>query len=114
MQHPKHFGNALVDFRSGGLCLRVIRDKSQVFVQVGSDSDPDNWFDIECVLELIRRGTGAAVADMLHYSRSTGEDTALKLLSAMLKVHFADIAVLFDEKAYNSAREALEQLRREI
>jgi hypothetical protein len=47
------FGNYEVVFRIDTIKLRVIRDKGQIFFEVNSLTELDEWFDLGLVLELL-------------------------------------------------------------
>lgn len=47
-----NFGNALLDLKRGNVRVRLVRDRGEHFVQVGSTVEPDRWFSASLALEL--------------------------------------------------------------
>lgn len=50
---PEHFGDAFIVLDGDHYSIRVVRDRSQTFVDLASRADPDNWFGVERVLAAI-------------------------------------------------------------
>ena len=50
--HPADFGNAFITF-ANGFSLRVIRDRGQLFVEVGPPLSTDDWYDLRIVLAFL-------------------------------------------------------------
>lgn len=50
---PQSFGNSLVTLESDSLRVRFVRDRGQVFADVASPSDPDRWWQLVYVCQLI-------------------------------------------------------------
>lgn len=53
MLDEEAFGNALLSFASGFFGLRLIRDRGQIFLEVSSPKNPDNWIDIFTIFSKI-------------------------------------------------------------
>jgi hypothetical protein len=51
---PQHFGNSLVLLQSDTLRLRFVRDRGQVLVALGSPSDPEDWWGLISLCEVIQ------------------------------------------------------------
>lgn len=47
------FGNASVILQAPALRLRVIRERSQIFLDVGPTSEPSTWFDSAVVIDYL-------------------------------------------------------------
>jgi hypothetical protein len=56
--YSRSFGNFSVQFDSPDILLRVIRERSQFFIDFASPAQPLEWIDQDAVLNLL--GTGAA------------------------------------------------------
>jgi hypothetical protein len=50
---PKNFGDSFVTLESPVLCVRFVRDRGQVSVEVASPSDRETWLNLEHVCEII-------------------------------------------------------------
>ncbi|MGO8741845.1 MAG: hypothetical protein ACLQUR_05535 [Limisphaerales bacterium] len=49
----KDFGNSFVTLESSSLRVKFIRDRGQIFIEVASPFDPDNWWNINDICEFI-------------------------------------------------------------
>lgn len=47
------FGNAMIVAQSNNLCIRFIRDRGQIYVELGSLSAPGNWYELSKVLAIL-------------------------------------------------------------
>lgn len=63
---PRAFGNAVVVLESEMFSIQVIRDRSQVFVDVSSARDPGRWFPLHRVIEAIGGKEPAGPVELEH------------------------------------------------
>jgi hypothetical protein len=61
---PHSFGNSYVDLQSPKLCLRITRDRNQIFFEVASPDDPKNLHDVRIVLDYLGMQEARAVLDL--------------------------------------------------
>lgn len=47
------FGNAVVVLVGGNLRVRVFRDREEIYAQVASSLDPENWFPLQRVIRAV-------------------------------------------------------------
>ena len=47
------FGDCLVEYRSGSMALRALRDRGQYFVELSPLTDPLDWYEVSIVLEAL-------------------------------------------------------------
>jgi len=50
---PESFGNSFVELRSPNLCLRIVRERGQVYFETAPISDPADWHDAETMLQFL-------------------------------------------------------------
>jgi hypothetical protein len=86
------FGDALADFESPTLRVRVLRDRGQIFVDVAPAQDPASWFDLPLLLTFV------------------GEAEAAEALLAGGQEDVCRVAALLQAN-YDSIERALGQLR---
>src|SRR6266550_3475553 len=55
--NPEAFGNAFVRFESKDFAVRVVRDRGQIFADVGPAQTSDEWHDLRRVLEFLGHGS---------------------------------------------------------
>lgn len=94
---PEHFGNGWVALSRGDACLRLVKERGQWFVDVGSSAAPEEWFDARLVLDEI----GAT-----HEEAGTDE-VALGALCNVLARTAAQWEVLFLRSTFATARKSL-------
>ncbi len=61
---PLSFGNSLVVFESNDMRVRFIRERGQVTVEVASCSDPNTWWDLDHVCEIISGHSTSSGSDL--------------------------------------------------
>ena len=49
----EHFGDSFVTLESSSLRVIFIRDRGQIFIEVASPFDPENWWNINDICEFI-------------------------------------------------------------
>lgn len=102
---PQHFGNGLLILESKDLRLRFVRDRGQVFADVGaSGQTDDDWHQLQRVMEFLNRRDAAADAN-----RAFGLDE----LSVWLKENYEKVRAVFQQEAYPSTRDALKSFAKE-
>lgn len=47
------FGDALVEYKSESMALRVLRERGQYFVELSPLTDPPEWYEISIVLQAL-------------------------------------------------------------
>jgi hypothetical protein len=52
----EQFGNCWILLAAGDVRIRIVNDRGQWFVEVGSVAAPDEWFDARLVLDEVRAG----------------------------------------------------------
>jgi hypothetical protein len=51
---PRDFGNAVVVLESEGYSIRIVRDRDQIFLELGSPLDTGQWYSLGRVLAAVR------------------------------------------------------------
>ena len=95
--NPKAFGDAVVGFQSRDFALRVVRDRGQIFADVGPAQTLDEWYDLKRVLEFQGRG-----------STDTSE-FELNELVRVLKVNYDELSRLFSKENYSLISDKLKR-----
>jgi len=100
------FGDALAVAQSGDVRIRVVRDRGQVFVDIGSAAEPDVWFD------------SAVVMDALGLSKSGGfgsrdVESVVTGLLGFLKSVWPELTAMFDVRHFAATKRRLSQLQEE-
>ena len=98
------FDNALVVVEGPELRIRVVRERSQVFVDFGSVAEPAVWFDSTVVMEFL----GLRNGDGWH---STHAKTVLRELGAFLCGHKALLTETFDPSSFQTVKSRLAAVR---
>lgn len=103
---PAHFGNGALVLQSEDLRLGFVRDRGQVFAEVGpSGQTDDDWHQLQRVMEFLQRHDSPAADPR----RAAGLDE----LGVWLKENYEAVRALFREDAYPSARDALRRFEKE-
>ena len=97
---PAAFGDAAVILQSKDFALRVIRDRDQIFADVGP-ADTDDWHDLKRVLAF------------LGHEGSDSSAFELNELALTLRAHHDELANLFSNTSYPLMGERLKQFERE-
>ena len=100
------FGDALVVISIGGLGFRVIRDRGQLFVEVGAIGSGEEWFDASLVDALLSPDPKTVAG--ATPSRPVGMSAIAKYVISRL-AQFRD---LFSRERYPRTRKQLEDLKR--
>lgn len=96
---PEHFGDALLIFQSSELAVRFVRDKGQVFVDIGGVRDGDDWHNLQNVLQFLK-------GDESHSIESAAWDLAE--MGSELKANYDKVRELFKADNDTSIRTGLE------
>lgn len=104
---PKSFGNGLIVLQAEDLRLRFVRDRGQVFADIGApgQTGDDNWHQLQRVMEFMHRHDSPAADPR----RAAGLDE----LGVWLKENYETVRALFREETYPSTRVALKKFERE-
>ena len=78
------FGDAIVDFESATLRVRVLRDRGQVFVDVSPADGPPAWFDLPLLVKYLGDPDAAS-----HLVASGQRDT--QEAGDLLRAHYSEI-----------------------
>jgi hypothetical protein len=93
---PRSFGNAVLDLDGARLRLRLVRDRGQVWVDVGSVDDRNRLFLLSDVLALV----------------VGGRDLDLTGQCQLLRARFNEIEQLFKERSYPTTLDRLDAVQR--
>ena len=98
------FGDALADFESPTLRVRVLRDRGQIFIDVAPAEDPATWFDLPLMLTFL--GETDAAAALL-----AGGQGDMREVAALLQAHYDDIERTLGQLRSPDVVRRLSQLR---
>ena len=98
------FGDALADFESPTLRVRVLRDRGQIFIDVAPAQDPPSWFDLPLLLTFL--GEPDAAASLL-----AGGQSDMREVAALLRAHYDDIERTLGQSRSPDVVRRLGQLR---
>jgi hypothetical protein len=98
---PEAFGNAVVNLQSKDFAVRVVRDRDQIFADVGPAQTFDEWHDLSRVLEFLGHG------------RADTSAFELDQLASTLKAHYNELKNLFSKNSYPSISKQLTQFEKE-
>ncbi len=98
------FGDALVILESGDLRVRLVRDRSQIFADLGSVADPDTWFDSTIVMEALGLATQPAFG-------GTDAQVVLPSIAAFLKAVWSELVALLDRRRFAATKRQLTELQ---
>lgn len=106
---PDSFGDGLIVLQTEDVRLRFVRDRGQVFADVGSSgtSSGDDWHQLQRVKEFLHRHDSTAAASDAR--RATGIDE----LGVWLKANYEQVRTLFRRETYPSTRDALRKFEKE-
>ena len=91
--YPSLFGNAVVEYESPVLRVKVVRDRTQYFCAFAVRRDPIEWVDLDTLLHDL--GEQRELDDL-----SSGELLSLEAVAASVRRHFVRLAALFDDRVY--------------
>ena len=94
----------MAKFEGDDFRIRLLRDRAQLFVEVGPPDNSDDWYDLRLVLEFLGQPT-------VDGERSPDEE-ALKDLQAGLVANYQGVLSLFEKTNYRLTKSRLEEFRR--
>jgi hypothetical protein len=101
-----HFGNAIVEYESSTLRLRVIKDRSQFFCDFAAPRGAVEWFDQEVVFRDL--GEDSAVDALIAQRWSSAEE-----LAESIRARLDRIGELFSDDNYQASAARFGELRHE-
>ena len=96
-EFSKAFGNFYVDYRFPEFLLRLVQDRSQLFLEVASLASPEDWKYSLSVRELF---TGERVLDLPE----------IEVQAQIIIDHYSEIASAFEPAVWPSTKERLDAL----
>ncbi|GAC1479974.1 MAG: hypothetical protein NVS1B4_24920 [Gemmatimonadaceae bacterium] len=97
------FDNAVVILASPQLRLRIIRERGQLFLDIGCVAEPDTWFD------------SAVVFDHLGLSANGGfhgrDEASLRKMSEFVVVMWEELVRVFGPASFSNTKKDLEAVR---
>lgn len=97
------FGDSAATFYSPELMIRVVRDRGQVSVDFGSGWEPDEWFDLSFVADLV--GATGDQDDVLASLARFIDQHCVQLRHAFSPKHFPETKQVLTSKMLQHARE---------
>lgn len=98
------FDNASVTLKARDLRIRIVRERSQVFVDFGSVANPDLWFDSAVVFEWV----GASRDGGFH---DANLKSVLRGLGSFLRAFERELSSKFAKDVFSSTAQQLIALR---
>jgi len=95
---PAIFGDSMVVLRSDALCLRIIRERGRIFAEVAPLADPQNWWDLGMILEVLHRPPPGHHLQSVAGALRTNLPAVIEALGPNLSVTTDGIARRFREK----------------
>ncbi len=100
--YPASFGNEVLVLKSRDFRVRFVRDRGDIYVDVGPVSEPSEWHLLEDVLEFVTKQGIRAKHDA---------GLGLQELAAALKANYADLQKFLDQAYYVENKKAFEQFQ---
>jgi hypothetical protein len=97
----KAFGDELVIFDSTSLRARMVRDRGDVFIDVASQNQPDRWWDLDLVGQVLRLKDPAGAAET--------QPARVQRLGRILREEFGALERAFSEEHVSETADALDQ-----
>ena len=101
---PASFGDALARFEGPDFQLRVLRERGQLFVEVGVVNQTDDWFDLRKVLEFLGEAGSISLEP---------DEQGLDLLRIKLEKEYQRIRELFAPDRFGLNRISLREFEKE-
>ena len=98
------FGNAIVVLEGDDYSIRVVRDRSQVFVDLASPIDLENWHMLNRLLAVVHGDP--------QYEETWGGSLHLEDAAAVIDEHHDQLVARLGRKNYADTRRELERLGR--
>jgi hypothetical protein len=101
--HPEAFGNAFVILQSAHFQVRFVRERGDLFMDVGSLTEPARWWSLEWVAQLIGRPFAKTVE---------GREGAAELirLAHFLKENYVAISQCFSPERIQHTEQQLQAM----
>lgn len=105
--YEKHFGSGWMLLERGDVRVRIVNDRGQWFVELGSAAAPDEWFDARLVLDEIGARSGGVGTDEMALQSLCRllTETAPRWEVLFLRATFAVARRSLRERQIQSARE---------
>jgi hypothetical protein len=103
-QKSEAFGDALVVLESDDIRLRIVRDRSQIFADLGSAVEPDTWFDSTIVMQALGLTTKPAFG-------GTDSQIVLPSIAAFLKSVWLELRAMFEPRHFAATKRQLLELQ---
>lgn len=103
-QKSEAFGDALVVLESGDVRLRIVRDRSQIFADLGSVAESDAWFDSTIVMQALGLTTKPAFG-------GTDPQIVLPGVAAFLKSVWPELVRMFGARTFATTKRQLTELQ---
>ncbi len=100
------FDNAFVILEWRGVRVRVLRERSQVFVDFGSSVEPAVWFDSAVVMEYL------GLSETAGWHDRDGA-VVLKGLADFLRTFASELAARFNPANFTVAKQELTRVRKD-
>ena len=96
--------NATVTLQAGNVRVRILRERSQVFLDLGSASAPHTWFDSAVVMDHLGLSDDAGFHDR-------GSNDLFEGIGSFLRSFWGELTVRFDPANFTATNSALGALR---
>ena len=110
------YGNSLILIESEHLRFKVINERGQIYIDVGSCIE-DVWFDLNVIINYINRSIeGLWEYDYFEDSTDLEEKISkqLKNVSETIKSHYDSIQKLFRKENYMDTKNKIEPFEKEL
>ncbi|MBI4502415.1 MAG: hypothetical protein HY700_14795 [Gemmatimonadetes bacterium] len=104
-QESDSFDNAVVVLQAGELRIRLVRERSYLFVDFGSTAEPNTWFDSAVVLDHLGLSEDAGFHDRRVQHVLAG-------LASLLKSFGTELFSLFVSSNFNVTKSGLSELQK--
>jgi hypothetical protein len=101
--YPASFGNEILVLKCRDFRLRFVRDRGDIYVDVGPVCEPSEWHLLEDVLEFVSKQNIQVKHDAGH---------GLHELAAALKANHVALQKFFERAKYVENKKAFEQLKK--
>jgi hypothetical protein len=98
------FDNATVTLQAGHVRVRILRERSQVFVDLGSGFAPQTWFDSAVVMDHLGLSDEAGFHDR-------GSTVLFEGIGSFLRSFWGELTAAFDPANFAATDSALRSLR---
>ena len=102
--YPEIFGNFFTTFSAKDFLIKYVSDRSELSIQIASESEPSKWFDLSFIKNLILR------KEKLNSDNGDLNFEGIKKLNDFLKNNYEVINDLFNPKNYKITTAKIETL----